>query len=75
MNYHINMSDAEYAATTCTGKTPFDSFDIALEVTRRKGHHKKSRQVYKCKICHKFHIGGIQRKRGFRIRRIHELGK
>lgn len=48
-----------YTAIACQGKRAFDSHGVASEVAREmnKRHTSSTINVYKCKHCHKFHVG------------------
>lgn len=70
----MDLSPEELMAAGCNGKEKFDTFSQAREVVNRR-NSKKKREVYKCPFCRKFHVGGLNRKRGFHIRRSHELGR
>ncbi len=41
----------------CDGKHPFDSYRIALEVSRRARNKTVRYDLYHCEFCSKWHIG------------------
>lgn len=46
---------------SCTGKIQFDSTDDAYAFMKKKGPF-GILHVYKCKFCHKYHIGHMMSK-------------
>lgn len=41
-----------------TGKVPFDSYELAMRVRGRHCRDDAGRcGIYKCKFCHKWHVG------------------
>lgn len=47
--------------TECEGKPPFDSYSLAASTLSHK--LKKVAKVYHCRVCHKWHVGGVQNSR------------
>jgi hypothetical protein len=57
---------AHYVASACTGKHPFASWSAAQATLRRakktrdaKGMDRPALRVYRCTICGRYHIGGV----------------
>lgn len=47
----------------CAGKVAFDTFDLANKVNRiRNARRDLARQPYRCRCCHKWHLGTAKRK-------------
>lgn len=50
---------ADRFLSTCEGKAPFDTYELAHKVTlrgSRAGKRRRHRDVYKCQFCHKYHL-------------------
>jgi hypothetical protein len=50
----------ELIAAMCIGKVAYDTMFAALEQLRkhRPGQRRLRRHAYRCKVCHKYHLGG-----------------
>lgn len=62
MNRHRTdkLPREQVAAMACDGKARFDSYSRAEAVIRARNtgrNGQKNRTVYRCKVCHGFHIG------------------
>lgn len=47
----------ELEKASCEGKVSFDTWSLAYTVAKRRGSNGKKGGVYRCRFCHKFHIG------------------
>lgn len=55
------MSGGYFA--TCFGKEAFDDRRVADKVVKRLKRRRPAINVYRCKACHKWHIGGAEAKK------------
>lgn len=65
--------EREIRAFACTGKRPFESYQLARDVARSRNRaNDHNRQPYKCRFCRMWHLGtdkvGINRKRAAELR-------
>lgn len=56
-----------YRAAMCEGKPGYGSYDSAKKAARRGEVH-----PYHCKVCGRYHVGGIDRDRKLANRRIRQ---
>lgn len=48
----------DFVVTSCQGKVGFESYVLA-DAARKRGERNRDRKrcVYRCTVCHKFHLG------------------
>jgi hypothetical protein len=65
----LQFADVHSYQTGCDGKVPYDTWKAAKRAARamHKQFH-KAFDIYRCRFCEQFHIGG--RRRSMRLREV-----
>lgn len=48
---------AEYNVSACAGKQQFENYVLANAVVRKMRRQKKVVNIYRCRLCHNWHVG------------------
>lgn len=60
MHHEHSLSKDTRIETACEGKFPYLTFDAAAEQRRRRRRKRHMRQnIYRCRFCRHWHIGGV----------------